>query len=700
MAILNADHPITKSSQDRLNRTVFAKYLARCMLDHQNTECLTLSLHGQEGVGKTSLINLVIEELQFAASNLLDKDKPLIINCNIWQFSGQPLLASFFQLFSSAFRQHASYFKNPALGIKLISKYITTYTSATLFNKDNDFILAKQQLHHYLYEENHKIIILLDNISYLNPPEIKHIFQLVNVLGHFPNVIYLLAFDKQSVIYSINRLDGQGAEELLEKATQLAFEIPVITSQDIENIFADRLMPIMEEVPLEAWNAEYWTDIYYISLRHFFKTNRDVTRYISTLYFSYARVRDVVHPVDFFALTAIEVFFPSVYNGIRENKDLLTDLLDNVYLFDKEQIEKDRIRCNEILSRADNGYQKLLLQLLLYLFPRLHHLYSSPTFFPHSAALAQRLKHICSPDWFDSYFRLSLQDGNIFSSEFQTILSLASNATVFDQALTRLNQDDCIVKFLNQLDSDVLVEIPKKNIAIIICALLDNGDLFPPGIKGPLHLDTLTRIHRITHRLLQRFSQTEDRFLILQEAISKAEKSVFSLVYEIRAQEQQHREEEDTYLPLEQRDLSSDQLELLEKLLVLKIQAWSEHGRLEEHPQLLSLLYAWKDFGEEEKCKEFVKQMIQTERGLLAFLVACFDAAIVEAMTVYRKTYLWDNSISHVESFIPIHALAKHAVLLFEGSAFEKLREKEQLALLIFLDLTKVPTNKIIPQTA
>ena len=52
-----------------------------------------------------------------------------------------------------------------------------------------------------------------------------------------------------------------------------------------------------------------------------------------------------------------------------------------------------------------------------------------------------------------------------------------------------------------------------------------------------------------------------------------------------------------------------------------------------------------------------------------------------------------------MRTFIAPEALASHAKLLFEDRYFEKLREKEQLALMIFLDAMKADTKKIIPQT-
>ena len=70
--MFDADRPITKSTEDCLNRTLFAKYLARCMLDHHHPDSFVVGLYGAFGTGKTSIINLLIEELNTAASNMLD----------------------------------------------------------------------------------------------------------------------------------------------------------------------------------------------------------------------------------------------------------------------------------------------------------------------------------------------------------------------------------------------------------------------------------------------------------------------------------------------------------------------------------------------------------------------------------------------------------------------------------------------------
>ncbi len=660
--MFDADRPILKSDQDKLERSVFAKYLARCMLDHKDPASLVIGLYGGWGVGKTSVINLTLEELNFAATNMEDNEKPIILNFSAWSYSGQnQLIYSFFRRLSSALRS-VPYLENSNRIIHLLELYVSYFTQKPVpkplrtkrtvmervtfqgreeiyaWESGRDLTLIKAELNELLRDQKHKIIIIIDNISRLYDYEIKQIFQIVKSMGDYANTTYLLAFDKNQVIQAINNIDGDGGEEFIEKVVQLPFSIPPILHQDLENIFAAKLNDIIQTVPEEAWNSEYWGDIFYSSLKFFFENCRDITRYVNTLNFSYSRLRDVVNPVDFFALTALEVFTPAIYFGIRENKDLFSDLLDNVYFMeDEDQLNKDRLRCDEILARTKRVPRDIVLELLMRLFPRIRKIYFPTGSFYHSDSTARKLRRICNPDMFDAYFRLSMQRGQIPESEFETLLSITGDAGAFDQAMTRLNQDGRITNFLDLLDSKAIDSIPRKNIQGIVSALLDDGDLFPPGSTSPLSLDTPKRIHRIIHSLLRRFDLPEERFLILQNAIANSTKSLYILVNELREENREHLEESDTFLPREFRDLSPEQLESLQKLVVSRIKLWDKNGSLIDHPKLLPILYAWRDWGNEKECRQFVEEMIKTDRGLLAFLSATLDKAINQAMAHYEK---------------------------------------------------------------
>lgn len=721
--MFDADRPITKSEQDQLGRSVFAKYLARCILDHQNPESLVIGLYGGWGTGKTSIINLTLEELHIASSNMLDAEKPIILNFSPWSYSGQQqLIYSFFRRLSSEI-QASEFVENADRIIELLELYVSFFTHKPVphafrpkhsmmtkitksratkeeafgWESGRDLTRVKAELNTLLSQQKHKIIIFIDNIARIEDNEIKQIFQIVKSMGDYVNTVYVLAIDKEHIIRAMNHVYGGSGAQYLEKIVQLPFDIPEISRQDLENILLDRLNQIVKTIPESSWDRDYWADLYYSALKHFFKNCRDITRYINILSFSFSRVKELVNPVDFFAITAVAVFSPRVFEGIRDNKDLFTDFVNHVFETNQEQLVEDKLRCDEILNRSENISQECLLQLLIRLFPQLRNFYQTEIAFYHSDELARRQRRICSADVFDIYFRLSLPSGYMSESEMKALLALTHEESAFSQAILRLNKDERIEQFLDLLDSSLVNTIEKQDIPNVINTFINCSDLFPEGKNNPLHFNTPMRIHRILHQLLRRYDSNEERFVIFREAIKKSTMSLYSLIHELEAQSDTPLEYEDILVPEDQRDFSLDQIEVLKKLTVGKIIYWAEIGRLAEHPKLLEILYAWKEWGNEEDCKRFVGLMVQEDEGLLTFLQCALKLPIDQAMTKLKKNPEWENSLQTIEDFIFIGILEPHAKMIFEETSFEKLREREQLAILIFLDLIHAKTVKVFP---
>lgn len=723
--MLDADRPILKKEQDRLGRAVFAKYLARCIVDHTSTESLVIGLYGGWGTGKTSIINLTLEELRYASSNMFDEERPVLLNFSPWSYSGQnELIYSFFRRLSSEMRA-AEYFENSDEIIYLLELYISFFTHKPIplalrptyswitkifrgkkvkeksfgWESGRDLTTVKAELNQLLSKQKHKFIIFIDNIARLKDDEINQIFQMIKSIGDFSNTVYVLSMDKEYVIKVINKLHWDEGADYLEKLVQLPFEVPPISKQDIEVLLLDRLKNIIDFVPENRWDPDYWADIYYSTLKFFFENCRDITRYINTLSFSYIFVKDVVNPVDFFAITALEVFEPQVFNGVRENKDLFADLAEHVLKFDKEKLAEDKMRCDEILSRSKSTPRAILLRLLIRLFPRLRSIYESDLSFFHSEAIARKNKRICTFDLFDIYFRFTISSDYFSEFEMNAVLGSAHDEKGFALSLLRLNQDDRILKFLDIMDSNGVFTLPKNDIANVISALIDSGDLFPQGLSSQLQFNTAMRIHRILHQLFRRYDKNEERFNALLEAIKKTVNSIYTTVHELNEQGRQHNEQEDTYVPAEQRDFTYEQMQDLQKIAVEKIIFWAGNGRLIEHPQLIPLLYAWKSWGDEEQCKNYVASAIRADRGLIAFLSDALKDPIAEAINKEEKNPEWASYLKNVEDFIPLDIITARAQELFEDNYFEKLRETEQLALMIFLDLVKPGTIKVIPNT-
>ncbi len=85
------DCPISLLDDDKLNRREFAESLAQAILNHKKENCLTISLMGKWGSGKTSIINMV--------EDYWDVDENIVIHFNPWYFSNRDnLLFQFFNI--------------------------------------------------------------------------------------------------------------------------------------------------------------------------------------------------------------------------------------------------------------------------------------------------------------------------------------------------------------------------------------------------------------------------------------------------------------------------------------------------------------------------------------------------------------------------------------------------------------------------
>jgi predicted KAP-like P-loop ATPase len=310
-------------------------------------------------------------------------------------------------------------------------------------------------------------------------------------------------------------------------------------------------------------------------------------------------VKDEVNVVDFLTITAIQVFIPEVYYGIRDNKDLFTGVYS--YYESPDAIkEQDRERCNEIISRGKDLPPEVLKDFLKKLFPKLGSIYGNNNFSHEELRNWRRDCRICSPDKFDVFFRLSLPQGEIPQGEIETILSLGNNPESFAEELLNL-EDGRLSRFLELLEDYALSDsyIPKENIEPIITALMDIGDLLLPQ-EDLISLGKYAKLHLIFNKLIHRFESQDERFNIFKRAINKTTRSLATIVYEVTELEIQHPQYgfQETSVSEEEQTVNSQQLEELKKIACNKIQIWAKDGRLAKHRQLAYILLKWKRWGQ------------------------------------------------------------------------------------------------------
>ena len=273
--MISPDIPITKSSEDKLNRESFAESLANVILQSTFPTSFTVGLYGAWGSGKTSLLNMVIEQVERRNTDVV------ILRFNPWLCSDpKQLITQFFKQLASAIKikkptadsvcelvdQYADLFDAASLipyagaAIAAAGKMFTTKARNRMKRKSNDMQGQKDEIIRTMVKENLKIIVSIDDIDRLSEEEIIAVFQLVKALADFPNAVYLLAFDYDVVVRALATVQHGDGREYLEKVIQVPFEIPAPSMASIHDALFSKLNGILGDIPDSRWDKETWAE--------------------------------------------------------------------------------------------------------------------------------------------------------------------------------------------------------------------------------------------------------------------------------------------------------------------------------------------------------------------------------------------------------------------------------------------------------
>lgn len=100
-----SDKPIGSKKDDRLGRSGFAALLAQSLLNLNIQDTFTVGLFGKWGSGKTSIVNMMLSEIEERQKNYPKTEKLIAVHFEPWNFSDtDQLLSQFFIRLSNEFR--------------------------------------------------------------------------------------------------------------------------------------------------------------------------------------------------------------------------------------------------------------------------------------------------------------------------------------------------------------------------------------------------------------------------------------------------------------------------------------------------------------------------------------------------------------------------------------------------------------------
>lgn len=692
-----SDLPIDKSSDDLLNRASFAKSLAKAMVKHSSSEAFTIGLYGSWGSGKTSVINMVLEELYS-----LQDESVVILKFNPWMCSDEKQLVSqFFKQLSSTLKMKNKRFWKIATSIldyldlleqiegigkgwqvaSSIAKVLRSHIKSGLGERDNNLQKKKDEIISYLSKTSIRIVITIDDMDRLSEREIVAVFQLVKALADFPNTIYLLAFDYDIVVNALTSVQSGNGEEYLKKIVQMPFALPTADINDIENILMNRLECLVANVPAEEWDNGRWNKLYTSGIKHYITSIRDINRFINTISLKFEMLKDETNIIDLIGITCLQVFEPALYDKIPLYEKVLCGICrSSAYTRENNQ----RNAYEMLIDGIDDKNKPYARGIIETLFPYAS-LTTSDSIYSERAQFLIK-KNIASPDVFLRYFALTLSPNDIPSSIVKQIIFSAdeSNFSYYVREIAKYGKSEALIKTLESYCSQTdNMQIAPARAADLVFYLSANWEEFKfAERKSLLAVEPEWRFESCVNVLLQYIDKTE-RFTLLKRIFESEKVSVAVLSMILLLLEKQHNRfsnetREYSISPL----VPELELHQLESSFAARVLEEINTDKLLncKKARLVLFLYSKIDSDSFESLKE---SFIKTDTQLALLIHHYIGHGRYASTTEAGKTWTVDNN--GISNYIDISMARKRISAFLKSEDFRELGHDIQLDIIAFI---------------
>jgi len=605
------DSPIETADDDRYGIAPFAKSIAKSILNIHRPVGTTLAIYGLWGSGKSSAINLIRSALKNAEKN----QELVVTDFKCWWYRGEEALAlAFLQELNAALSSglgdkikdlipkisRRMLQAGPVVGAAvslmsgqpwwstIISK--SSQFASTFFSDSETVESIFNKLSKILESQDRKFLIIIDDIDRLTPDEALSVFRLVKSIGRLPNVLYLLAFDRELAEKIVHEKYPSEDSHFLEKIIQAGFDLPMPLQADLNDAALASITEICGRPPESQLVRTM--NIFYDVVAPYITKPRDVTRFRNAINVTWPAIANEVNLADFVGLEALRLFEPRLYKSIRLNRSRVCG------------IRRDREERNDRfavflrdLPEEKHEQAQIALQRL---FPRLEDAGYSGEWLSRWDAE----RRVCIEAHFDTYFRLSLSDQVLPANLIETLTARAGDSEFIKTTLreaartTRKDGKSLIPVYLDALTTNA-ARINKESVGSLLSALFeihDEIDLEEDSDKGFLQIaNTTLRFHWLIRRLTMGRFSIEERTQMYTSALQHS--ALGWLVDFVQSAKDDYAEREGKpATPEEDCLVRREAIGPLIEMALNSIRAAAADGSLLHHQDLLQILYQWREF--------------------------------------------------------------------------------------------------------
>jgi KAP family P-loop domain len=348
---------------DRLQRGRFARYLFDVLMQVDAERGAVVGLEGAWGSGKT----WVLEQLDVVAQETLEEERPVFLRFNPWMVSGSnDLVVALLDQLSS---QLAELDRKPAEGasrtiltktVKCINKYASALVALRHVSPAIDMLMPgagalaggasaaaeavasttqrivpalppdrqrkslpklRADIEASLMAYRRKLVVVVDDLDRIAPLEVASMVQTIKAVADFPNVVYLLAYDGDTLAAALERSLGiKDGRAFLEKIVQLPVPMPELPASRIQRFAELRLRDALDGLEIteqERSDLEKALPLAAALLR----TPRDAARIRTRLGVVLPALASHVNLADIVLTEAVQLKVPAFLPWMRANSE-------------------------------------------------------------------------------------------------------------------------------------------------------------------------------------------------------------------------------------------------------------------------------------------------------------------------------------------------------------------------------------------
>ncbi len=690
---MDADRPITSADKDRLGFGTLANHLARVITSRSSSDGLVIGIEGKWGSGKSTLINLTIEKLKRQTPL-----SPEIVEFSPWLIGARDDLLHHLlnELATSASRidplepttneaqkcgfgfwgltakrdAHRRLRRNEKLKKRLETKLRSfaavagglsnalhaanvvvpgagSAGSAIGYTRDlansllqgGSLAKRKQEIVSALNLLSKKIVVFVDDIDRLDPRETYEVLRLIRAVADFPNVIYVLSFDREVVSKSIeNAVSISDGFSYLDKILQVFVRIPKPEAFDLRRWFQAEVQALFPQggSGSEAegvGRGNRIAEIIDVLGGRYLHTPRDVIRAINALRMHVVPMQNDVDLADAIWLQLIRLGNPDLHAWIEEYLTETSAMYRGASGSD-DYARKMGTRLNDIIAESKLDAVSVRMELASVL-PGL----GSANFYGEeqdkdrvfvALALPEFGRFIAdrrlgSPDHYRFYFAFSHPAGSLRDAEVRAFLELAERSP--DEAIHRFDELCSQERPQGGVMAEVLVErivaiadkLPLQAVAGVFAAFSNSMDrVARRASDGPLGDARGWRLAAlVTQTLLRRVTDPGYRATCIGTLFAGP-----ALGWQTRLLRDEifaHGHYGPSSEPESERLLSPEEFKRVLELMLRRYREASPEIVLGV-PNPMSLLYGWLQGAKSEEPRNWISSLTQTDEGLLNFL--------------------------------------------------------------------------------